>query len=69
MICLPIYSNLKQKNDKEVGEKEMMVEGILAIQSGVNPRIVEEKLIAYLSPKEKLEYLKNSVENDKGVVI
>ncbi len=69
MICLPIYSNLKQKNDKEVGEKEMMLEGILAIQSGVNPRIVEEKLIAYLSPKEKLEYLKNSVENDKGVVI
>lgn len=69
MLCLPISTNLQQKSAKEVGEKEMMLEGILAIQSGVNPRIVEEKLIAYLPPKEKLEYLKNSVENDKGVVI
>lgn len=69
MICLPIYTNLQQKNNKEVEEKEMMLEGILAIQSGVNPRIVEEKLITYLPPKEKLEYLQNNVENDKGVVI
>jgi len=69
MICLPIYTNLQQKNLKEAGEKEMILEGILAIQSGVNPRIVEEKLIAYLAPNEKLEYLKTHVENDKGVVI
>ena len=33
-----------------------MLEGILAIQSGVNPRIVEDKLKSYLSPKERLEY-------------
>ncbi|WP_300380709.1 MotA/TolQ/ExbB proton channel family protein [Clostridium sp.] len=69
MFCLPVASNLKQKSEKEVGEREMMLEGILAIQSGVNPRIVEEKLITYLPPKEKLEYLNNSIENDKGVVL
>ena len=32
----------------------MMVEGILSIQSGVNPRIVEERLSAYLTPEERL---------------
>ena len=69
MLCLPIASNLKQKSEKEVGEREMIVEGVLAIQSGVNPRIVEEKLMTYLPPKEKLEYLNNSIENDKGVVL
>ena len=69
LFCNPIATNLKQKSSKEVGEREMMLEGILAIQSGVNPRIVEEKLITYLPPKEKLEYLNNSIENGEGVVI
>lgn len=69
IVCNPIASNLKQKSAKEVGEREMILEGILAIQSGVNPRIVEEKLITYLPPKDKLEYLNNSIENGEGVVI
>lgn len=69
LLCNPIATNLKQKSAKEVGEREMMLEGILAIQSGVNPRIVEEKLITYLPPKEKLEYLNNSIESGEGVVI
>jgi chemotaxis protein MotA len=29
----------------------MMLEGILAIQAGLNPRIVEERMRAFLSPK------------------
>lgn len=69
ILCNPIATNLKQKSIKEVAEREMMLEGILAIQSGVNPRIVEEKLITYLPPKEKLEYLNNSIVSGEGVVI
>lgn len=69
IFCNPIASNLKQKSSKEAGEREMILEGILAIQSGVNPRIVEEKLITYLPPKDKLDYLNNSIENGEGVVI
>ncbi|KYH35608.1 flagellar motor protein MotA [Clostridium tepidiprofundi DSM 19306] len=42
-----------------------MLEGILAIQSGVNPRIVEEKLIAYLSPKEKIEFKNDTFEGNE----
>lgn len=68
LFCNPIASNLQKKSAKEVSLREMMLEGILSIQSGVNPRIVEEKLIAYLEPKERLEYLKKSVENSEGVV-
>ena len=51
----------------EAGLRTMMLEGILAIQSGVNPRIIEEKLITYLAPTERLEYLKQNVENSEGV--
>ncbi|WP_446715298.1 hypothetical protein [Caloramator sp. Dgby_cultured_2] len=45
----------------------MMIEGVLAIQSGVNPRIVEDKLKTYLAPEERLAMLKQNVE--KGAVV
>ena len=55
----PMAANLEYKTSVEVNSREMMLEGILAIQSGVNPRIVEEKLISYLSTEERTQYLKN----------
>ena len=67
LILTPIGTNLKQKCLKEVGLKEMMVEGILAIQSGVNPRIIEEKLLTYLDPNDRLEYLTSNSESAEGV--
>ena len=44
-----------------------MIEGVLAIQSGVNPRIIEEKLNTYLTPKERLNYLNLVVSESEGV--
>lgn len=68
LFCIPIAANLNKKTLLEVSTREMMVEGVLSIQSGVNPRIVEEKLITYLTPSEKLEYLKSNMESSEGVV-
>lgn len=68
LFCNPVATNLSKKSAKEVKFREMMLEGVLAIQSGVNPRIVEEKLITYLEPKEREEYLKSTGENSEGVV-
>jgi chemotaxis protein MotA len=62
----PIASKLEFKNNEESKTRQMIVEGILSIQSGVNPRIVEEKLKTYLSPEERLSYLKS--EGLKNVV-
>ena len=47
----PISKKLKTISDKEVLTKRMIIEGIMAIQSGDNPRIVEHKLSVFLSPK------------------
>lgn len=44
-----------------------MLEGILAIQSGVNPRIVEDKLLCYLTPKERIKYQDQNTQNTEGV--
>ena len=66
LIFLPIGNNLELKSNKEMKIKEMMLEGILAIQSGVNPRIVEEKLLTYIGPEEKKTYETNNAEGNLG---
>jgi chemotaxis protein MotA len=54
LIFLPLGNKLKHRGQGELLLKEIMMEGILAIQAGDNPRVVEEKLKAFLSPKERL---------------
>lgn len=53
LILIPIASNLSVQTDEELFVGEMIIEGILEIQAGSNPRILEEKLMTYLSPEEK----------------
>lgn len=52
-ICAPVTSKLKSMNDAEIMVKEIMIEGLLSIQAGENPRVIEEKLKSFLSPKER----------------
>ncbi len=52
-ICIPISTKLKSKNSDEIMIKELMVEGLLSIQAGENPRVIEEKLKSFLSPARR----------------
>ena len=49
-IAIPIANKLKIYSADEMLLKEVLVEGLLSIQAGENPRIIEEKLKAFLSP-------------------
>lgn len=49
-FCLPAAGKLKVRTSNELLAKELIIEGILSIQSGDNPRIVEQKLKAFVSP-------------------
>jgi len=51
IIFGPISAKLKRYSSKEILAKRMIIEGIMSIQSGDNPRIVEHKLSVFLSPK------------------
>ncbi len=53
LVCLPMGGKLELRSKEEILLKELMVEGIVARQSGDNPNIVEEKLIIYLSPSQR----------------
>lgn len=50
-LALPLASKLKNRTETEILTKELIIEGILSIQSGDNPRVVEQKLKAFISPK------------------
>ena len=52
-ICTPVASKLKADNDSEMMMKEVMIEGLLSIQAGENPRVIEEKLKSFLAPKDR----------------
>ncbi|MGL4798674.1 MAG: motility protein A [Cellulosilyticaceae bacterium] len=50
LIANPIANKLKGKSNDEILLKQVMIEGLLSIQAGENPRVIEEKLKAFLSP-------------------
>lgn len=52
-VCGPTSSKLKVDNAAEMQLKEIMIEGLLSIQAGENPRVIEEKLKSFLAPKER----------------
>ena len=49
----PMASKLEAKTEEEVFTKQIIIEGIIGVQSGQNPRILEEKLSAFLSNEAK----------------
>lgn len=49
----PIAGKLKNKSGEESIIKEIIIEGILSIQAGENPRIVLEKMKSFLHPQQK----------------
>lgn len=56
LIFAPLSGKLKELSDKEVNEKEMLRAGIIALANGENPRILEKKMLTYVSPTERREY-------------
>lgn len=52
-ICIPVSNKLKADNAAEMMQKEVMIEGLLSIQAGENPRVIEEKLKSFLAPKDR----------------
>ncbi|MBR3307295.1 MAG: motility protein A [Lachnospiraceae bacterium] len=52
-ICAPVTSKMSVYDGMEAGEKQIMIEGLLFIQAGENPRVIEEKLKSFLAPADR----------------
>jgi chemotaxis protein MotA len=56
MLCSPLADKLAYVSRCELEVREITMRGILSIQTGDNPRILEQKLRIFLSPSERVEY-------------
>lgn len=52
-LFVPIASKLTFQNAMEVRIKEMIIEGVLGIQAGDNPRIIAQRLLTYMRPQDR----------------
>jgi len=53
IVCLPIAGKLRTRSKEEVLSKEMTIQGILSLASGDNPRILEQKLKAFMPANQR----------------
>lgn len=52
-LCNPVISKLKVKDALESVNRQITIEGLLSIQAGENPRVIEEKLKSFLAPAQR----------------
>lgn len=56
LVFLPLAANIEQLIENKMISYEIILEGVTSMQEGQNPRDIEEKLMAYLSVEEMVEY-------------
>jgi chemotaxis protein MotA len=52
LILLPIAAKLRARALRRARRREVIMEGVLAIQEGQNPRVIEQKLRGLLASEE-----------------
>jgi len=55
LLFLPMAGKLEERSRRETTMREMMLEGVLSILAGENPRMIREKLLTFLPPSMRLE--------------
>jgi chemotaxis protein MotA len=66
LIMIPMAGKLSLKSNEEVLIRNVMVEGLLSIQAGENPRIIEEKLKVFLPPSVRKTVGTQEAKSDNG---
>lgn len=68
IVLNPLGFNIQSKGEKEIECREMMLTGIMSIQDGDSTRVIEEKMITFLTAEEKRKYYSREVDSE-GVSI
>ncbi|MFQ3542475.1 flagellar motor protein MotP [Halobacillus rhizosphaerae] len=53
LVFIPMAGKLENRTEQELFMKQVIIEGVIGVQSGQNPKILEEKLSAFLSEEDK----------------
>ena len=65
LVLNPLGFNLQNKGEKEVEIREMILVGILSIKNAESTRVLEEKLVSFLTVEEKAKYLNDGILNKR----
>ena len=57
MLYMPIAKKLRIRNEEEILYKQIIIEGVLGIQTGDNPKNLKERLVSFLDTKQQLQLL------------
>ncbi len=66
LIFIPMANKLALKSNEEMLIRSVMIEGLLSIQAGENPRIIEEKLKVFLPPAVRKRVGTQEAKSDNG---
>ncbi|MDQ0272144.1 flagellar motor protein MotP [Cytobacillus purgationiresistens] len=55
LFFIPLAAKLETQTEEEVFYKQVIIEGVIGVQSGQNPSILRQKLSAFISDKERKE--------------
>jgi chemotaxis protein MotA len=55
ICCMPVAGKLRARSKEEMMVKEMTIQGIISLSNGDNPRILEQKLLAFIPNNKKKE--------------
>ena len=53
VLCIPLIQKLEQLDFKEKCNNELIIEAVMFIQSGGNPRLMPDVLMGYVAPKKR----------------
>jgi chemotaxis protein MotA len=53
IFWLPLANKLKRVSEIECHHMELILEGVLSVQAGANPRVIEQKLLSFLPEKDR----------------
>jgi chemotaxis protein MotA len=60
LVFLPIAAKLARLHELEVSYREIVLDGILAVQAGASPRMLVERLESYLTPTQRIGHQERS---------
>ncbi len=53
LVFVPVAGKLRNRSKKEIHVKDMIVTGVIALTIGDNPRVMEQKLLVFMPPKQR----------------
>ncbi len=62
LFFIPMAGKLKKRSEEELVFKEMLLQGILSVQAEESPRVIKNKLLTYLAPRDRVNGIAERTE-------